>query len=346
MSTNQTQAANPADLPPLPANHLNHPENWVTGGDPATTKQKAFIETLESQHPDLVPQEGLSVESMGKTEASEVIDSLKSGKPVAPESSKDASGDTEPAAVEQTEVDVQGEEGKEDGENGDEGKEGQVGGKRKASSSSTATKSSPKTSKTASAASSSGKANGATSNGQSGSRQSTSTKTDDEPVKSSEEDKGAKSTLQDVVAEEKSEEPQAKKAKTESNGTSSGKAEQTEQSESAKASGEDEEAETSGTKADPIEVDSTTPVDSYKPSATTSSAKASTDQTQAEPDTLPGEDAHLDHPENWTTGDEPATAKQKGYLKVLEKQKGADAGDVSGMGKSEASEKIDEMKHM
>lgn len=66
--------------------------------------------------------------------------------------------------------------------------------------------------------------------------------------------------------------------------------------------------------------------------------------TDASDSTLPGDDAHLDHPENWTTGDEPATAKQKGYLKVLEKQTGSSAGDVGGMGKSEASEKIDEMR--
>jgi hypothetical protein len=64
-------------------------------------------------------------------------------------------------------------------------------------------------------------------------------------------------------------------------------------------------------------------------------------------DTNPGDGEHLDHPENWTTGDEPATDKQKGYLKVLEKQQGAPvAGDVEGMGKSEASGKIEEMRSM
>ena len=50
------------------------------------------------------------------------------------------------------------------------------------------------------------------------------------------------------------------------------------------------------------------------------------------------------------TGDEPATDKQKGFIKVLEKQKGAAAasaaGDVENLGKSEASEKIDELKSM
>lgn len=62
--------------------------------------------------------------------------------------------------------------------------------------------------------------------------------------------------------------------------------------------------------------------------------------------TVPGDEAHLDHPENWTTGADPATDKQKGFLKVLEKQKGVSVGDVSGIGKSEASEKIDELKNM
>ena len=63
--------------------------------------------------------------------------------------------------------------------------------------------------------------------------------------------------------------------------------------------------------------------------------------------TNPADDAHLDHPENWATGGEPATGKQKGFLKVLEKQKGVEVdGAVESMGKSEASEKIDELKNM
>ena len=66
----------------------------------------------------------------------------------------------------------------------------------------------------------------------------------------------------------------------------------------------------------------------------------------ADAETVPGDEAHLDHPENWTTGGEPATDKQKGFLKVLEKQKGVEVGDVSSIGKSEASEKIDELKNM
>ena len=66
----------------------------------------------------------------------------------------------------------------------------------------------------------------------------------------------------------------------------------------------------------------------------------------ADAETVPGDEAHLDHPENWTTGGEPATDKQKGFLKVLEKQKGVEVGDISSIGKSEASEKIDELKNM
>lgn len=66
----------------------------------------------------------------------------------------------------------------------------------------------------------------------------------------------------------------------------------------------------------------------------------------ADAETVPGDEAHLDHPENWTTGGEPATDKQKGFLKVLEKQKGVEVGDVGSIGKSEASEKIDELKNM
>ena len=48
--------------------------------------------------------------------------------------------------------------------------------------------------------------------------------------------------------------------------------------------------------------------------------------------TNPGDDAHLDHPENLATG--------------LEKQKGVSKSEDRGMGKSEASEKIDELKNM
>ena len=76
--------ADPTDLPPLPADHLDHPESWATGAAPATEKQKGFVKVLEKQHPDLVPSGGLKAEDMGKSEASEVIGSLKSGRTVGP----------------------------------------------------------------------------------------------------------------------------------------------------------------------------------------------------------------------------------------------------------------------
>ena len=83
---------------------------------------------------------------------------------------------------------------------------------------------------------------------------------------------------------------------------------------------------------------------SEPPAATTSKPAENVNGTTEE--TIPGDEAHLDHPENWTTGGDPATDKQKGFLKVLEKQKGVPVGDLGGIGKSEASEKIDELKNM
>jgi len=74
--------ADPASLPPLPKNHLDHPENWATGTEPATDKQKGFIKVLEGQHPDAVPEGGIDVADIGKSEASEVIDKLKNGQKV------------------------------------------------------------------------------------------------------------------------------------------------------------------------------------------------------------------------------------------------------------------------
>lgn len=74
--------ANPSTLPPLPKNHLDHPENWATGTEPATDKQKGFIKVLEGQHPEAAPEEGLDLNGLGKSEASEVIDKLKKGEKV------------------------------------------------------------------------------------------------------------------------------------------------------------------------------------------------------------------------------------------------------------------------
>lgn len=48
--------------------------------------------------------------------------------------------------------------------------------------------------------------------------------------------------------------------------------------------------------------------------------------------------SHLDHPESWTTGDEPATQKQKDFIGIL------NGDDASSMSKSEASATIDKLK--
>lgn len=69
-------------LPPLPKDHLDHPEQWATGAEPATDKQKGYVEVLQKQHPDLVPEGGLDTAVLGKSEASEVIDKLRSGEQV------------------------------------------------------------------------------------------------------------------------------------------------------------------------------------------------------------------------------------------------------------------------
>ncbi len=90
-------------------------------------------------------------------------------------------------------------------------------------------------------------------------------------------------------------------------------------------------------------IESTVPKADLPPSDTSKPNPAYT----VDAGTNPGDGEHLDHPENWATGYQPATDKQKGYLKVLEKQKGASVGgSVETLGKSEASEKIDEMRNM
>ena len=74
--------ADPSNLPPLPANHLNHPENWTTGSEPITSNQEGFIKVLEGQKPDLVPEAGLDTSKLSKSDASDVIDKLKKGEKV------------------------------------------------------------------------------------------------------------------------------------------------------------------------------------------------------------------------------------------------------------------------
>jgi hypothetical protein len=77
MSPSKSSSAAPAAVTSaLPENHLQHPESWATGGDPATGKQQAVVASLEKQHDvDLGIDEG----QLGKSEASELIDKLKQG---------------------------------------------------------------------------------------------------------------------------------------------------------------------------------------------------------------------------------------------------------------------------
>lgn len=59
------------------------------------------------------------------------------------------------------------------------------------------------------------------------------------------------------------------------------------------------------------------------------------------------EDCFVGHPyanPACCAGGEPATTKQKAFLHVLAKQHGEDESNIEGMLKSEASEKIDELK--
>jgi hypothetical protein len=51
----------------------------------------------------------------------------------------------------------------------------------------------------------------------------------------------------------------------------------------------------------------------------------------------------IQDPESWSTGDDPATGKQTGYIAVMAKEAGEDV-KTEGLGKTEASEKIEELK--
>lgn len=78
----------------------------------------------------------------------------------------------------------------------------------------------------------------------------------------------------------------------------------------------------------------TTTNDAPPPSSTTSAATTNPDKKS---------DETLQHPENWTTGGESATGKQAGYIKAMANKAGEDV-TVEGMTKTEASEKIGELK--
>lgn len=73
--------------------------------------------------------------------------------------------------------------------------------------------------------------------------------------------------------------------------------------------------------------------------SSTSSTSANTNASQP----AKKSDETLQHPENWTTGGEPATGKQAGYIKAMASRAGEDVA-VEGMSKTEASEKIGELK--
>lgn len=51
----------------------------------------------------------------------------------------------------------------------------------------------------------------------------------------------------------------------------------------------------------------------------------------------------IQNPDSWSTGDDQATGKQTGYIAAMAKEAG-DKVETSGMGKTEASKKIEELK--
>ncbi|EIW72962.1 hypothetical protein TREMEDRAFT_59120 [Tremella mesenterica DSM 1558] len=363
----QPTAASGDTLPPLPKDHLSHPSDWVTGSDPATEKQKGFINVLEDQHRDLVPADGLDKENLGKSEACEIIDSLKNGQPVnitftTGQSDKDGddlikteahrtndeegaeqAGDGEEEIVADQidtksskrsmeevvgEQDKRVEVGKEDGEekgdvvmnveNGITTHEGEE------THNNTATHK----------------------NGLSGNKRSDPHENDD-----GEERNHKKVKTSNLETKTHDDDP----ATNNTNHTSHETLE-----ERAKKSNNGSHDEKNGTITEYMKPSSPS---SQKQSQSVHSTSKPTN-TNGEgnilhvenngsnsngidkPDeTVPGDGRHLDHPENWATGGEPPTGKQIGFLKVLEKQKGVHV-EVEGLNKSEASEKIDELKNM
>ncbi|WVF66539.1 hypothetical protein IAT40_001279 [Kwoniella sp. CBS 6097] len=282
-TTNATTNAAGNPLPPLPKDHLDHPEQWATGAEPATEKQKGFIAVLEDKNPSLVPPEGIDKEDLGKSEASEIIEKLKSGQEVVSDKADEAK------------------EGKEDIEGKQAAEDEKTGDKRKAPSTPTDTDNIDELDP--SPAEADGK----------DAKESKQTTLDG----AFSADAGAEGgrTKEDEEEREGEGKRTAKKPRLDDNVTTSNA----------------ESSETNG---------------NGQTSSTTAIATAEENTNVKNGDTIPGSDAHLDHPENWATGDDPATEKQKGFIKVLEKQKGSGAvsGDVEHMGKSEASERIEELK--
>ncbi|WVW81280.1 hypothetical protein I302_103271 [Kwoniella bestiolae CBS 10118] len=303
--------SDPTSLPPLPSNHLDHPEQWTTGSEPATEKQKGFIAVLEKQNPGLVPDEGIEKGELGKSEASEIIDSLKKGERVeAHHHEKEKGGDKEEKG------DVGATKEKEEKESSAKKVEdkGQVGEKRKEHPNS---------------------------------EENDEGKKDIKSTQESEKDELVSS--QDIDVDEDEKDPK----QTTLDGVFDG----------SKSEDKEDRASKKPKLDDSTSNDNTTPSKSNGTSTSTSTSKANqqtydeahppveadsgaTYPKPTETDTIPGSPTHLDHPENWATGDDPATDKQKGFIKVLEKQKGTGAENVEGMGKSEASERIEELREM
>ncbi|WWC90185.1 uncharacterized protein L201_005118 [Kwoniella dendrophila CBS 6074] len=349
--------SDPNSLPPLPANHLDHPEKWATGADPATEKQKGFIAVLEKQNPGLIPEEGIDENNLGKSEASEIIDSLKKGEKIdeSHNHSNDSNNDNDDVNIEkqtldqdQTETEIKEPSTNQLSKNTTtkpvveekEEKEEKTGDKRKE----------PPSSKE-------------TSDGGDRKEQDPSSK---ETTKTSKKDNQDQDEDGDIELEGKD----TKESKQTTLDGAFDKDNQDASKDTSKAE-EDKEGEDRASKK--AKLDSSSTPTEIKSSKTNTTSKTSTSSngagykggynedhppiqtdsgatypkpTETE-DTIPGSPSHLDHPENWATGDDPATDKQKGFIKVLEKQKGvSEVGNVDSLGKSEASEKIEELKEM
>ncbi|OCF35024.1 hypothetical protein I316_03064 [Kwoniella heveanensis BCC8398] len=281
-TTNTATSAAGDPLPPLPKDHLDHPEQWATGADPATQKQKGFIAVLEDKNPGLVPSEGIDKEGLDKSEASEIIEKLKNGEKVV--SNEEQEGVTAEKS-EKNEIEIE-RSSKED----DESRSDEIPGKKRK----------------------------ATATAEGNQVEGDVDELDPSPAEA--DGKDAKESKQTTLDGAFSTDADSGKPK------------------------EEEERAPKKPRLDTAEIDQGGSDTTDPSEAAPSNAKENTSVTNGE--TIPGSDAHLDHPENWATGDEPATEKQKGFIKVLEKQKGSGAvsGDVKHLGKSEASERIEELK--
>lgn len=130
------------------------------------------------------------------------------------------------------------------------------------------------------------------------------------------------------------------------NGKANGKAEAAENGEEETSNGSQKETddEPVAKKAKLDTSDDSTTISNGNGTTNGSTTTTNGSTTAKQDETVPGDGEHLDHPENWTTGDEPATEKQKGYVAVLEKKAGKPVSDKEGLGKSEASEIIEKLK--